>query len=125
MDKSSNDLDKRTATKKARAKAARRAQELLGELLLSEVRQLAGKSQQEVARTLGMKQPSLSKLEKQRDMQVSTLRKIVKALGGELEVLARFPKGTVTIDQFDPSRPRSRNQRPGGSHLDEPDNRPG
>src|SRR5476651_2145452 len=92
MAKSFDELVKRTATKKTQAKAARRAQELLGELLLSEVRQLAGKSQKEVAETLGMKQPSLSKLEKQADMQISTLRKIVKALGGELEVLARFPK---------------------------------
>ena len=97
MAKSFDELVQRTTTKKTRAKAARRTQELLGELLLSEVRQLTGKSQQEVAELLGMKQPSLSKLEKQTDMQISTLRKIVKALGGELEVLARFPKGTVKI----------------------------
>jgi hypothetical protein len=45
-------------------------------------------------------------LEKQSDMQISTLQKIVKALGGELEVLAKFPKGTVKIDQFDPSHRR-------------------
>jgi transcriptional regulator with XRE-family HTH domain len=112
MAKSFDDLVKRTTTKKTRVKAARRARELLGELLLSEVRQLAGKSQQEVAQTLGMKQPSLSKLEKQGDMQISTLRKIVKALGGELEVLARFPKGTVKIDQFDPSHHRSGHEGP-------------
>jgi transcriptional regulator with XRE-family HTH domain len=102
MAKSFDDLVKRTTSKRTRAKAARRAQELLGELLLSEIRRLAGKSQQQVANALGMKQPSLSKLEKQSDMQVSTLRKIVGALGGELEVLAKFPKGTVKIDQFDP-----------------------
>lgn len=102
MAKSFDDLVKRTTMKRTRAKAARRAQELLGELLLSEIRQLAGKSQRQVADTLGIKQPSLSKLEKQSDMQVSTLRKIVKALGGELQVLAKFPKGTVKIDQFDP-----------------------
>jgi len=112
MAKSFDDLVKRTTTKKTQAKASRRAQELLGELLLSEVRQLAGKSQQEVAEALGMKQPSLSKLEKQSDMQISTLRKIVKALGGELEVLARFPKGTVKIDQFDASYRGSRHQGP-------------
>src|SRR5438132_10250230 len=106
MAKSFDDLVKRTTTKKTRAKAARRARELLGELLLSEVRRLAGKSQMEVARTLGMKQPSLSKLEKQADMQISTLRKIVKALGGELEVLARFPKGTVKLSPF--ASPRRR-----------------
>jgi transcriptional regulator with XRE-family HTH domain len=107
MAKSFDELVKRTTTGKTRAKAARRAQELLAEMLLSEVRQLAGKSQQEVAETLGMKQPSLSKLEKQSDMQVSTLRKIVAALGGELEVLAKFPKGTVRIDQFDPPSRKS------------------
>jgi plasmid maintenance system antidote protein VapI len=101
MAKSFDDLVKRTTTKRTRAKAARRAQELLGELLLSEIRQLSGKSQRQVADALGMKQPSLSKLERQSDMQVSTLRKIVRALGGELEVLAKFPKGTVKIDQFD------------------------
>jgi len=117
MAKSFDDLVKRTTTKKIRAKAARRAQELLGELLLSEVRQLAGKSQQEVAEMLGMKQPSLSKLEKQDDMQISTLRKIVKALGGELEVLARFPKGTVKIDQFEASHRRPRHQGPGELQL--------
>jgi predicted XRE-type DNA-binding protein len=100
MAKSFDELVKRTTTRRTRAKAARRTQELLGELLLSEVRQMAGKSQQQVADALGIKQPSLSKLERQQDMQISTLRKIVKALGGELEVLARFPKGTVRIEQF-------------------------
>ena len=102
MAKSFDELVNRTTTKRTRAKAARRAQDLLGELLLSEIRQTAGMSQQQVAEALGMKQPSLSKLEKQSDMQISTLRKIVTALGGELEVLARFPKGTIKIGQFDP-----------------------
>ena len=111
MAKSFDELVKRTTTKKTQARAARRTQELLAELLLSEVRQLAGKSQQQVALALGIKQPSLSKLEKQSDMQISTLQKIVKALGGELEVLAKFPKGTVKIDQFDPSRRRSGHRR--------------
>ena len=100
MAESFDALVKRTTTKKTQAKAARRTQELLGEVLLREVRQLTGKSQHEVATMLGMKQPSLSKLEKQGDMQISTLRKIIKALGGELEVLARFPRGTVRIEQF-------------------------
>jgi len=108
MAKSFDQLVKRTTTRRTRAKAERRTQELLGELLLSEVRQVAGKSQQQVADALGMKQPSLSKLEKQKDMQISTLRKIVKALGGELEVLARFPKGTVRIEQFETRRTKSR-----------------
>lgn len=102
MAKSFDALVQRTTTKKTQAKAASRAQELLGELLLSELRHLACKSQRQVADALGIKQPSLSKLEKQSDMQVSTLRKIVQALGGELEVLAKFPTGTVRIDPFNP-----------------------
>ena len=100
MAKSFDELVKRTTTKKTRQLAAARTRELLGELLLSEIRELAGKSQRQVADVLGIKQPSLSKLEKQSDMQISTLRRIVNALGGELEVVARFPAGTVKIDQF-------------------------
>jgi plasmid maintenance system antidote protein VapI len=115
MAKSFDELVKRTTTKKTQAKAARRTQELLGELLLSEVRELTGKSQSEVAATLGIKQPSLSKLEKQRDIQISTLQKIVKALGGELQVLAKFPKGTVKIDQFDAAGRRA--NHPGADGL--------
>jgi transcriptional regulator with XRE-family HTH domain len=101
MAKSFHELVKRTTTKRTRDSADRRARELLGELLLSEVRRLAGKSQRQVAQALGIKQPSLSKLESQSDMQISTLRRIVAALGGELDVIARFPKGTVRIEQFD------------------------
>jgi predicted XRE-type DNA-binding protein len=100
MAKSFNELVKRTTTKKTRQRAAARTRELLGELLLSEIRELAGKSQQQVAEVLGIKQPSLSKLEKQSDMQISTLRRIVNALGGELEVVAKFPTGKVKLDQF-------------------------
>ena len=95
-----DELVQRTTTKKTREKAAQRVRTLLGELLLSEVRQKTGKSQQTIAAALGIKQPSLSKLEKQTDMQISTLQKIVKALGGELEVLAKFPLGIVKLNQF-------------------------
>jgi len=91
MARSFDELVKRTTTKKTQAKAARRTHELPAELLLSAFRQLTGKSQQQVAEALGIKQFSLSKLGKQSDMQISTLRKIVKALGGELEVLGKFP----------------------------------
>lgn len=100
MAKSFDELVKRTTTAKTRLRAVTRTRELLRELLLSEIRELAGKSQREVADVLGIRQPSLSKLEKQSDMQISTLRRIVNALGGELEVVARFPDGTVKIEPF-------------------------
>jgi len=104
MAKSFDDLVKRATTRKTRLRAAARTRELLGELLLSEIRERAGKSQRQVADILGIRQPSLSKLEKQSDMQISTLRRIVNALGGELEVVARFPKGTVKIEPFNESK---------------------
>src|SRR4051812_49287538 len=99
MAKSFDDLVARTTTERTRKRAARRTQELMGEMLVSELRKMSGKSQRALAKTLGIKQPSLSKLEKQSDMQISTLRRIVSALGGELEVIARFPKGAVKIRQ--------------------------
>lgn len=100
MAKSFDELVKRTTSKQTRRRAARRTRELLGELLLGELRKQAGKSQRQVAAVLGIKQPSLSKLEHQSDMQISTLRRLIRALGGELEVTAKFPKGTVRIEQF-------------------------
>jgi transcriptional regulator with XRE-family HTH domain len=111
MARSFQELVQRTTTKKTRLKAERRLEELLGEMLLSELRQMTGKSQRQLAAALGVKQPSLSKLERQTDMQISTLRKIIQALGGELEVLAKFPKGAIRIDQFSPAtteKPRRR-----------------
>src|ERR1700686_2978242 len=112
MAKSFDELVGRTASKKTRDRAARRTRELLGELLLSEVRKLAGKSRRQLAEALGIKQPSLSKLEKQTDMQISTLQRIVRALGGELEVIARFPRGKVKIEQFNQGPHRSHHHRP-------------
>jgi transcriptional regulator with XRE-family HTH domain len=100
MARSFDELVKRTVTKRTRQRAAARTCELLGELLLAEIRERAGKSQRQVADALGIRQPSLSKLEKQSDMQISTLRRIVHALGGRLEVSARFPTGKVKIEPF-------------------------
>ena len=102
MAKSFDELVKRTTTKKTQARAALRTQELLAELLLREVRQLTGRSQQQVAQALGIKQPSLSKLENQSGMQISTLRKIVTALGGELEAQSLLPY-CVVMDLVGPA----------------------
>jgi DNA-binding XRE family transcriptional regulator len=100
MAKTFDQLAGRTMSAASRARAARRTREILAELLLAEVRKLAGKSQSELAEPLGIKQPSLSKLENQDDMQISTLQRIVEALGGKVEIIARFPKTAVRIRQF-------------------------
>jgi len=72
----------------------------LSDMLLSEIRRLAGLTQEQLAVSLGVKQPTLSQLESQDDMQISTLRRIVEALGGELEIIATLPTGRVTLSQF-------------------------
>ena len=84
----------------ARNRAQTRARELIGEMLLSELRKSAGMTQEELAAVLGVKQPNLSRLESQDDMQVSTLRRLVEALGGQLEIVARLPEGDVRLSQF-------------------------
>ena len=77
-----------------------RAKEMMAEMLLAEIRKSVGLTQEELAAALGIKQPSLSKLENQDDMQISTLRRLVEALGGNLEIIAHMPRGDVRICQF-------------------------
>jgi transcriptional regulator with XRE-family HTH domain len=84
----------------ARASATLKAREMMAEMLLGEIRKEAGFTQEQVAEILGIKQPSLSKLESQDDMQISTLRKIVHALGGDVEIIAHMPAGDIRIRQF-------------------------
>ena len=112
MAKSFKELAARTMTKGERDRASIRAQEMLQEMVLREIREQAAKSQQEVADHLGIRQPSLSKLENQSDMQLSTLRKIIAALGGELEVLAKFPGGTFKIDSLKKPKRSAKAARP-------------
>ena len=82
----------------ARAKA--RARELMAEMLLAEVRKSVGLTQEEVAESLGIKQPTLSRLESQDDMHISTLRRLIHALGGELEIVVHMPGGDIRLTQF-------------------------
>jgi transcriptional regulator with XRE-family HTH domain len=60
---------------------------------LAEMRRLRSRSQAEMAHALGISQSDVSKLERRADVRVSTLRRYVAALGGELRLTARFPAG--------------------------------
>ncbi len=75
----------------------RRTEELLAELPLQELRQARALSQQELAEVLGLNQATISKLERRTDMYLSSLRRFVEAMGGELEITASFPEGRVRI----------------------------
>ncbi len=71
------------------ARYQERRQEVEG---LRELRRIAGKAQVEIATALNIKQPSVSKIENQADMYLSTLRSYVEALGGELELSVKLPQ---------------------------------
>ncbi|MCL7997944.1 helix-turn-helix domain-containing protein [Brucella sp. 21LCYQ03] len=62
---------------------------------LRELRQIAGKAQADIASALNITQPSVSKIEKQTDMHLSTLRNYVEAVGGEMELTVKLPKRPV------------------------------
>jgi transcriptional regulator with XRE-family HTH domain len=83
-----------------RARAQARAQEIMTEMALQELRRARELSQAQLAEALGEKQPNISQLEQRTDMYVSTLRKYIEAMGGELEIIARFPEGAIRIKQF-------------------------
>lgn len=87
----------------ARERAEAMSKNMIAEMLLGEVRQLVGLTQAELAEKLGIKQPSLSKLESQEDMYISTLRRLVEALGGKLEIVVHLPAGDIRIQQFEKS----------------------
>lgn len=67
------------------------------ELNLKNLREVLGKTQEEIAQTANMTQSQLSKTEKSREHLVSTLRRCVEAMGGELEIVAKFKGRTVKL----------------------------
>ncbi len=84
----------------SQARAQARASEMLAEMPLNELRQARGLSQKMLAEVLHVQQPSIAKIEKRTDMYLSTLRSHIEAMGGQLEVVARFPDGAVLISNF-------------------------
>jgi DNA-binding transcriptional regulator YiaG len=92
----------------ARESAHLKAKAMLDEMPLNELRQARGLSQKMLAEVLHVQQPSIAKIEKRTDMYLSTLRSHIEAMGGELDVIARFPEGSVKINNFsDLGRPAS------------------
>src|SRR6266852_3481689 len=75
-----------------RVRIAARADELIAEeMSLQQLRRAIGKTQTAVAKRLKVGQDAVSKLETRSDMYISTLRGFVKAMGGELQLVATFP----------------------------------
>jgi transcriptional regulator with XRE-family HTH domain len=85
----------------ARKKAAEKTKALLEAMPLQELRHARNLSQEQLAQTLSVRQAAVSKLEKRTDMYISTLRNFIKAMGGDLEIIAKFPDGSIHISQFE------------------------
>lgn len=112
----------------ARADAERLADKLRADMPLHSLRRALELSQAQLAETLELDQPGISRLEKQTDMLVSTRGRYIGAMGGRLEMRAVFPTGEVTIGGLGairkpapraksrtPQRPRSRRPRAGAT----------
>lgn len=85
-----------------RAKASpdtlERAADLLLSMRLRDLRESRGLTQTEIAERLEIRQVSVSRLEGRSDVRLSTLRAVVHAMGGELDVRVRFPDAEYRLD---------------------------
>ncbi len=90
---------KAAMTPEDRAEVEARTAELIAEVEgLKAFRMLAERSQEQIAESLGIKQPSVHKIEKQTDLYLSTLRRFVEAAGGSLELRVELPgKGVLHL----------------------------
>lgn len=64
---------------------------------LPEVQEALKRSQAELANLLSINQGTISRLERRKDVRVGTIRTLVSAMGGELQLLAQFPDRTIRI----------------------------
>lgn len=91
-------LDRMPPERRARIKA--RANGLRAEMALDELREARRLTQEQLAERLHVLQPAIAKIERRADMYLSTLRGVINAMGGEMEILAVFPDGKVSIKQL-------------------------
>ena len=80
-----------------RAKIEAHKIELREEMSLHALRKAIGTSQEDVARTLGVNQPAVAKMERRADIRIQSLRRMIEAMGGTLEISARFQDCKVRI----------------------------
>src|SRR5436305_14172795 len=92
---------------------ARAAQLIAEEMTLQELRHARKLTQVRIAKTLGITQDSVSRLEKRSDLLLSTLRKTVKAMGGDVRIVAEFPdRAPVVVSELsEDEAPRESSRR--------------
>ena len=89
-----------------RARVDQRKEELRQEMALHELREARRLTQVALGDTLQVDQSAIAKMEKRTDLYVSSLRRFVEAMGGELRIVVHFPDGDVVINNFStPDKP--------------------
>lgn len=83
-----------------REKIAQRLAEASKEMPLHRLREARRFTQKQLAEAMQLDQSRVSKIERRADVYVSTLRNFVEAMGGELELVAKFPDGRVKISSL-------------------------
>jgi predicted XRE-type DNA-binding protein len=96
MAKSFQELRARMAPAAQQA-AELKTKEMLATMPLQQLRQARQMSQEQLAALLHVRQANVSKIERRENIYVNTLRTYVAAMGGELEIIARFPDGEIKI----------------------------
>ena len=91
---------RKNMSQERREKIKKMTKDMLAEMPMHELRRARRLSQEQLADVLDIKQGSVSKLERRTDLYISTLRRYIEAMGGELTLQARFPEGSVTITQL-------------------------
>ena len=95
--------------KERQKRIKKRSKELVEEyMVLQEIRKARELTQKDVAKKLNISQDGVSRLEQRTDVMLSTLRKYVEAMGGSLNLVARFPnRPPVEIGGFsDTTQPK-------------------
>jgi len=69
------------------------ANEIIMSIQLDQMRKARRVSQKTLAETLRVSQPAVAKMEKEKDMKISTLRRIAEGMGGTLKIQVEFPEG--------------------------------
>ena len=90
-----------------------RAAEIIAEeMSLRDLRKARKLTQARVAKKLGITQDSVSRLEKRSDLLISTLRKTVKAMGGDVRIVAEFPdRVPVVLSDLSENKPSRKSRR--------------
>jgi predicted transcriptional regulator len=95
------DLREKAVTPEEKETVDRQIADELFAMDLRSMRELLGKTQEEVADAAHMTQSEISRMERRSDHRLSTLRRLVKALGGDLEVVANFGDKRVRLHATD------------------------